>query len=121
MRFLLAFLILTPWPLYAQGVETPAQSPAPDDQASFWDRFWVSVQGSFATAAQDATSRVETLYTGFRITNGLEIFADLESAGGAGLSSALGIAGFPNVDVVRNPTLGEAPYFARAMLHYIIR
>jgi hypothetical protein len=140
LRFLLAFLILTPWPLYAQGTDAPApaQSPAADDQPSFGDRFWISVQGnfisqyhpsfeakysgpnSFAPAAQDATSRVETLYTGFRIANGLEIFADLESAGGAGLSSALGIAGFPNVDVVRNPTLGEAPYFARAMLHYTI-
>jgi hypothetical protein len=33
----------------------------------------------------------------------------VESAGGAGLSSALGIAGFTNVDVVRNPTLGRRP------------
>jgi carbohydrate-selective porin OprB len=50
----------------------------------------------------------------------LEILADVESAGGAGLSSALGIAGFTNVDVVRNPTLGEAPYFSRVMLHHTI-
>ena len=105
---------------------------------SFWDRFWISVQGnfisqyhsafdakysgpnSFATSAQDATSRVETLYTGFRIANQLEILTDVESAGGAGLSSALGLAGFSNVDVVRNPSLGEAPYIARVMLHYTI-
>ena len=50
----------------------------------------------------------------------LEILADIESAGGAGLSNALGIAGFTNVDVVRNPTLGEAPYVSRVMLHYTI-
>jgi high affinity Mn2+ porin len=104
----------------------------------FWDRFWVSVQAnfirqqdpafsapysgpnSFSSAKEHATSRVETLYTGFRITRQLEILADVESAGGAGLSNALGIGGFPNVDVVRNPTLGEAPYMARVMLHYTI-
>ena len=63
---------------------------------------------------------METLYTGFRIAGRLEILADVESAGGAGLSSALGIAGFTNVDVVRNPTLGENPYVARVMLHYTI-
>ncbi len=38
----------------------------------------------------------------------------MESAGGRGLSNALGMAGFTNVDVVRNPTLGSAPYIARA-------
>ena len=45
---------------------------------------------------------------------------DVESAGGAGLSNALGVAGFTNVDVVRNPTLGEQPYVSRVMLHYTV-
>src|SRR5271165_3311570 len=107
-------------------------------ESSFWDRFWISAQAnfirqqhpafyakysgpnSFQPASEHATSRVETLYTGFQITNRLEILADLESAGGAGLSNALGISGFTNVDVVRNPTLGEAPYVSRVMLHYTI-
>jgi high affinity Mn2+ porin len=133
LRFLLTFLILAPWPLCAQPGEAPASAPE-----SFWDRFWVSIQGnfirqqdpafaarytgpnSFQPDAEHATSRVETLYTGFRIANQLEILADIESAGGAGLSSALGIAGFPNVDVVRNPTLSELPYFSRLMLHYTV-
>jgi hypothetical protein len=75
---------------------------------------------SFLPDAEHATSRIETLYTGFRITKRLEILADVESAGGGGLSSALGIAGFTNVDVVRNPTLGQDPYVSRAMLHYTI-
>ena len=39
---------------------------------------------------------------------------------GGGLSQALGVAGFPNLDVVRNPTLGHAPYIARAQIHQII-
>ncbi len=81
---------------------------------------WYSGPNSFQAAGEHATSRIETLYTGFQITRQLEILADVESAGGAGLSNALGIAGFTNVDVVRNPTLGEAPYVSRVMLHYTI-
>ena len=45
---------------------------------------------------------------------------DVESAGGRGLSSALGLAGFTNLDVVRNPELGPVPYLARAMVRQII-
>jgi high affinity Mn2+ porin len=114
----------------------PASSVSDSD--SFWNRFWISAQAnfirqqhssfpalysgpnSFVADSEHATSRVETLYTGCQITNRLEILADVESAGGAGLSSALGIAGFSNVDVVRNPTLGETPYVSRVMLHYTI-
>jgi hypothetical protein len=142
LRSLLLFLILSPWICRAQAPNAPAAAPEQpvvlSGPETFWDRFWVSVQGnfisqyhsafdakysgpnSFSTQGQDATSRVETLYTGFRITNQLEILTDVESAGGAGLSNALGLAGFPNVDVVRNPTLGESPYIARVMLHYTI-
>jgi hypothetical protein len=75
---------------------------------------------SFSSYGAHATSRIETLYTGFQITKRLEILADVESAGGGGLSNALGVAGFTNVDVVRNPTLGQDPYVSRVMLHYTI-
>ncbi len=136
MRFLLAILILTSSCAFAQDSGVPEPSTA--DMESFWDRFWISAQAniirqqhpafdakysgpnSFLPGKEHATSRVETLYTGFRSTEKLEILADVESAGGAGLSSALGIAGFTNVDVVRNPTLGEDPYISRVMLHYTI-
>lgn len=40
----------------------------------------------------------------------------IESAGGNGLSDALGIASFTNLDVVRNPSLGAAPYLARVYI-----
>jgi len=43
-----------------------------------------------------------------------------ESAGGRGLSDAFGLAGFTNLDVVRNPTLGSVPYMARVQLHQTI-
>jgi hypothetical protein len=137
LRLLLSILILAAGPLLAQdGGDPPAPPPMPVE--SFWDRFWVSFQANFirqqhnafdaaysgrnslSPDKEHATSRVETLYTGFRIFNSLEILADVESAGGAGFSNALGVAGFPNVDVVRNPTLGEAPYVSRVMLHYTI-
>lgn len=75
---------------------------------------------SFLPERGHATSRVETLYTGFRIASQLEILTDIESAGGGGLSNALGIAGYPNLDVVRNPSLPESPYVARVMLHFTI-
>jgi high affinity Mn2+ porin len=136
VRLFPALLVLTLSQLFAQEAPTPAPPTATGD--SFWDRFWVSMQAnfirqqhaafpaqysganSFLSESEHATSRVETLYTGFQITNRLEILCDLESAGGAGLSQALGIAGFTNVDVVRNPALGEDPYISRLMLHYTI-
>jgi high affinity Mn2+ porin len=133
LRLLTALILLCSPSAFAQDATTPA-----NEQESFWNRFWISAQGnfirqqhptfyakysgpnSFQPGAEHATSRVETLYTGFRITKQLEILCDVESAGGAGLSSALGIAGFTNVDVVRNPTLGEDPYVSRVMLHYTL-
>lgn len=136
MRFFASFLILAPGLLFGQDIDT--SNAVSSDQESFWNRFWVSFQGnfirqqhsafdakysgpnSFSSDKEHATSRVETLYTGFQISKQLEILCDVESAGGAGLSNALGIAGFTNVDVVRNPTLGEAPYISRVMLHYTI-
>jgi hypothetical protein len=50
----------------------------------------------------------------------LEAIYDEESAGGRGISEALGLAGFTNLDVVRNPTLGPVPYLARVQLHQTI-
>lgn len=136
MRFILGFLILAPIVVFAQAPDSPA-SPN-DEHDAFLSRFWVSFQAnfirqqhstffsqyagpnSFQAPAEHATSHVETLYTGFQITKQLDFIADIESAGGFGLSNALGIAGFPNVDVVRNPTLPQTPYFARLMLHYTV-
>ena len=49
-----------------------------------------------------------------------DLIFHLESAGGRGLSQALGLAGFTNLDVVRNPSLGPVPYMARVMVHQTI-
>ena len=49
-----------------------------------------------------------------------DLVLDIESAGGRGISQALGLAGFTNLDVVRNPNLGSKPYIARAGVHQTI-
>jgi high affinity Mn2+ porin len=102
------------------------------------DRLWISGQANFISQwhpgfhspyqgpnslspqAQDATSRVLTLYTGLRLTNNAELLCDVQETGGHGIGEALGLAGFTNLDVVRNPTLSKAPYIANLMWHQII-
>src|SRR3984885_1884517 len=103
------------------------------------DRIWVSGQANFIFQAHGpfhspyagpnsfqsrvettALSRVLTLYTGVKLTRWTEFVFDAEEAGGKGLSQALGIAAFTNLDVVRNPSLGQGVYAARYFLHYTI-
>ncbi len=70
------------------------------------------------------TSLVGTIFTGLQLHRNLryntDAIFDLESAGGRGISEALGLAGFTNLDVVRNPQLGPTPYVARAQIHQTI-
>ena len=79
-----------------------------------------SLQG----AAEEKASLVGTFYTGFQPHHNLryntDLLVDIESAGGRGLSNALGLAGITNLDVVRNPTLSSAPYLARGEIHQTI-
>ena len=77
-------------------------------------------ENSLQPTREKATSRVLTLYTGIAVTKSAEILFDLESTGGRGLSDALGLAGFTNLDVVRNPSLGSKPYVARILFHAIL-
>ena len=102
------------------------------------DRLWLSGQANFisqwhpafhspysgrnslSSQAQDATSRVLTLFAGLRLTSTSELLCDVQETGGHGVGEALGVAGFTNLDVVRNPTLSKAPYVARLMWHQVI-
>src|ERR1700680_474965 len=102
------------------------------------DRLWISGQAniisqwhpafrspyqgrnSLSPEAQDASSRVLTLYTGLRLTGTAEVLCDVQETGGHGIGEAFGLAGFTNLDVVRNPSLSKAPYIARLMWHQII-
>jgi len=75
---------------------------------------------SLHSRPENATSKVFTLYLGYELTHTTEVFLDMESASGHGISEALGLAGFTNLDVVRNPQLSHTPYVARAMIRQII-
>jgi high affinity Mn2+ porin len=48
------------------------------------------------------------------------VLVDVEETGGAALSTGLGLAGFTNLDIVRNPLLSKEPYLARGMIHTVI-
>ncbi|HTC63652.1 MAG TPA: carbohydrate porin [Candidatus Saccharimonadales bacterium] len=122
--------------------EPPDDSPSDESTTLFphfeSDRIWLSGQANIITQwhpifrspyqgpnsltpeAQDASSRVLTLLTGLRINDSSEILLDVQETGGHGIGEALGLAGFTNLDVVRNPTLSKAPYVARLMWHQII-
>ena len=124
----------------ANGEATP-EAPAPldtffkhSDTTKWWisgqanfifqahDTFYAAYTGpnSFTAPAEHALSRVMTLFTAYEFTPDTAVYFDLEETGGGGLSNALGIAGFVNLDVVRNPTLSQAPYVARLIFEHII-
>jgi hypothetical protein len=130
-------------PPQQQPSERPSKAPiatmAPHAEGS---RYWLSGQAniifqgrlpfhspyqgsnSFHNSAEYKTSLLGTLYTGLRPTHSIryntDLILDIESSGGRGLSQALGLAGFTNLDVVRNPNLGSKPYLARYGFHQVI-
>ena len=75
---------------------------------------------SMRSRADNAVSQVATLFLGYQLTHRTEVFVDVEEASGGGLSDGLGLAGFTNLDVVRNPFLSKTPYLARAMIRQIV-
>jgi high affinity Mn2+ porin len=79
---------------------------------------------SFRSSAEYKTSVLNTLYLAVRPTHSIryanDLILNIEQTGGRGLSNALGLAGFTNLDVVRNPNLSTAPYLARYSVHQVI-
>jgi high affinity Mn2+ porin len=126
----------------ALAVAIPAQLAHADDDAyllphpdaAWWLSGQVNVIGqaqpgfhapytgdnSFRREDHAQVSLVATVVAGYELTPTIAIVVTGESAAGGGLSDALGIAGFANLDVVRNPTLGAAPYLGRAFIDQII-
>ena len=121
---------------------TPPPDSSDDDTQSMFPhfqstRFWLSGQANFVSQAhpdffapysgphslspryEKATSRVLTLYTGFRLDNSTEFIVDVEEAGGSALSQGFGLAGNANLDIVRNPLLSKAPYLGRGEFHKV--
>jgi len=81
-------------------------------------------ENSLLSRGEYKTSLVGTLFLGLQLHHNLRYNTDgilnVESTGGRGISEALGLAGFTNLDVVRNPNLGSAPYISRVQLHQTI-
>ena len=79
---------------------------------------------SLLSRGEYKTSLLGTFYLGYEVNRNpryaTDALLDVESAGGRGISEALGLAGFTNLDVVRNPNLGSAPYLSQYMLHQVI-
>ena len=79
---------------------------------------------SLLSRGEYKTSLLGTLHLGAQIVRdpkfNLDALFDLESSGGRGDSEAFGLAGFTNLDVVRNPNLGSSPYVAQVQLHQTI-
>ena len=88
--------------------------------------FHSSYQGtnSFISRGEYKTSLLGTFYAALKPNRSIryanDLILDVESTGGRGLSEALGIAGFTNVDVVRDPNIGSVPYLARYGIHQVI-
>lgn len=83
-----------------------------------------SGRNSLLSRGEYKTSLIGTIYTGFQLNRNVRYatdgILDVESAGGRGISEALGLAGFTNLDVVRNPNLGSTPYLARYEIHQVV-
>jgi high affinity Mn2+ porin len=122
--------------------DNPAEAPSSEDPEAMFPhikdtRFWISGQANFIFQThppfhaeysgahslspdyEKATSRVVTFYSGMRLNNSTEILVDIEEAGGAALSTGLGLAGNTDLDIVRNPLLSKEPYLSRAEIHKV--
>lgn len=127
-----------PAPTNAQTEPQPPDDPLPTMFPHLeTDRLWLSGQANFIFQThppfhaaysgknsldpnyEKATSRVLTLYTGVRLNDSTEFLLDIEEAGGAALTTGLGLAGNTDLDIVRNPSLSKAPYVARGMIHKV--
>ncbi len=126
----------------AAAVPDPPAPPPDDGTQSMFPhfkstRFWLSGQANFVfqthpefhalysgphslgTHYDKATSRLLTLYTGVHLNDSTEVLVDIEEAGGAALSTGLGLAGNTDLDIVRNPLLSKAPYLSRGLIHKV--
>ena len=139
-----ALLLACALPAGAKNPEQPETAPRAGSETTFLDHagdgpFWVGAElntiwqyhpsfkapytspdYSLQPHAEWAQSFLITAFAGYAPTRTTELIVDPEIALGGGLSKAVGAAGFPNLDVVRNPTLGHAPYLARFEVHQII-
>ena len=71
---------------------------------------------SLVPVHQEEDSKTATLFLGVRAWKGGDLYANPEASGGAGVSSASGMAGFPNGEITRVGTREVKEYWARIFL-----
>ncbi|HTI08326.1 MAG TPA: carbohydrate porin [Puia sp.] len=116
--------------------QPPAQaSPAPQNDALLKDSGWnyhlqftgiiqahptfnapYSGQNSLSSKGERAYSVTTTLYLGRKLWQGAALYFNPEMAGGKGIGSTLGIAGFPNGETFRIGNPEPTVYVARIFL-----
>lgn len=114
------------------------ESTSHEQSDSLNDRIWLSGQVNVVTQIQPpfhspysgpnslrpgfetGLSWVATIYTGFALNKSTEVFFDLESARGPGVSGALGLGAISDLDAVTSPSATVAPYVARALVRRIM-
>ena len=67
-------------------------------------------------SSRAATTLTTTLFTAASLWRGAWVSVQPEFSGGAGVGEGQGIAAFPNLDVVRVPSIASRPYIARAFI-----
>jgi high affinity Mn2+ porin len=127
-------------PQVKQSIEDQSddqQSPAFLSDHFIRDRLWISGQANFIFQAHTpfhspysgpnsfhghgemATSRTLTLYTGLRLMRFTEVIANVDEAGGSGLSGGSGLAAYVNADVI-GPQVSHSVYLSRIFIHHTI-
>ena len=134
--------VTAPLPAQQSSDSTPANKSETEESTFFnhsqTSPFWISGQAnfiaqwhprfhakysgpnSFERASEQAVSRVLTMYLGYQLDETTETMVHVEETGWSGLSQALGLGGFTNEDVVRDPQLNAEPYIARLWIRKIV-
>jgi len=79
-----------------------------------------SGQNSLQTGSEKAFSVTSTLFAGRKLWKGASLYFNPEMAGGRGISSTLGIAGFPNGETFRIGDAEPVVYIARIFFRQYI-
>jgi high affinity Mn2+ porin len=76
---------------------------------------------SLNQGGENKTSQTRSAYFGSQITDNLEFYVDAEWFVGDGLHGGSGLAGYPNVEVIRaGSNLPKNPYLARYYAQYVL-
>ena len=112
------------WPRCSDALDAP---PAPlpytvgGQTTVVWQyhpRFHSPYEGSESLHHEhdDAVSHSYDLYVGVRVLPWLDLYVNPEMIRGGGVGGGIGLAGYTNGEVIRNPQAGQDPFLSRAFL-----